>query len=75
LIASLDVQSEARDLVVWSLVEKQIRRHLASRGINHVTISPEFAQSRSESTEDDRRKVDEADNERAHCAVLQQPMV
>ncbi|KAI9638045.1 cation efflux protein [Dioszegia hungarica] len=70
LIASIDVRSEARDLVVWSLVEKQIRRHLATFGINHVTISPEFVPSRSASLVDGSKVEEE---EKRQCAVLNSP--
>ena len=42
LVGSLDVRATARDLVVWSLTEMQIRRKLAQHGVHHVTIAPEF---------------------------------
>ena len=42
IVGSLEVDSTARDLVSWSLIEKQITRLLADQGVGHLTISPRF---------------------------------
>lgn len=60
LVGSIEVRATARDLVVWSLTEKQIRRALAQHNVHHVTIAPEFI------VDDDS----EIDTEAAACKLI-----